>query len=137
MSIESRVQKISAASKRAGEHNDCVVKAISLAARMPYREALNVCSSAGRKPRGGCSTKLATEVLEARGYKVEEHSPLQKSGSRYTPVTIGEFCKRGYWIARVSGHAFPIVNGVVYDWTAGRRHRIETVWKITKPRISK
>ena len=59
---------------------------------------------------------------------------VQKNGSRYTPLTIGDKLKGGYFLAFVSRHVLGVVNGTVFDWTEGRRHHITEAWKVTRSR---
>lgn len=124
---------------RAGfnERADCSVMATAIAARMPYEEAHTLLATAGRRKGKRFTTSLVLPHLEAKGYKVEAVENLkQKNGSAYTPKTIGNRLKRGYYMVWIKGHVFAVVNGVVEDWTQGRQHRITRAVKITKPRAS-
>lgn len=121
-------------SSKMRESGDCTVKALALAAKIPYIEAHTALSLRGRKYRRGCST--AVQVVQAAsdlGYKMEYIPNLiQPNGSRYTPKTIGRVLAKGRYIVRSQGHAFAVVNGNVLDWTNGRKHRILEAWKVTK-----
>ncbi len=80
-------------------------------------------------------TSRAHDTIREMGFKLEFVSNLrQKSGSRYTPKTIGDRLKRGYYLCHCKGHIFAVVNGVVEDWTQGRQHRITTAYKVTRAR---
>ena len=121
--------------KKLNETNDCVVIAIAIAARMTYEKAHGICQYQGRKNGKGIVTTYALEHLEKMGFNVEKVKNLrQKNGSRYTPKTIGNKLKRGYYIVRKKTHAFAVVNGTVEDWTSGRQHHIKDAFKITRKR---
>lgn len=124
-------------SRKQGERNDCTVIATAIAFRLSYATAHRLMQKAGR--RKGCGVwyeEKAVPVLQKAGLVVEEldeEKIRQPNGSRYTAKTIGKLCKRGYYVAICSGHAFAVVNGEVLDWTQGRRHIVNTVLKCTKP----
>jgi len=119
--------------KKLNETNDCVVIAVAIAARMTYEKAHGICEYQGRKIGKGIATEYVLQHLEKIGFKVEKVKNLvQKNGSRYTPKTIGERLKRGYYIVRKNSHAIAVVNGTVEDWTNGRQHHIKDAYKITR-----
>lgn len=121
--------------KKLNEANDCVVIAVAIAARMTYEKAHGICEYQGRRIGKGIPTSYVLRHLEKIGFKVEKVKNLrQKNGSRYTPKTIGDRLKRGYYIVRKNSHAMAVVNGVVEDWTNGRQHHIKDAYKITRIR---
>jgi len=121
--------------KKLNESNDCVVIAIAIAARMTYEKAHGICEFQGRKKGKGIHTEHVLKHLKVIGFKIEKVKNLrQKNGSRYTPKTIGDRLKRGYYIIRKNRHAIAVVNGVVEDWTSGRQHHIKDAFKITRIR---
>jgi len=118
---------------RLGEHNDCAVKAVALTCRVPYGVAHVTLKQLGRSNGRGTPIFMTEEAIEKLGYEmVELKRNRQPGGSRYTPKTIGERLKRGYWLCRVRHHIFAVVNGMVLDWTDGRQHRIERIYRVTK-----
>lgn len=133
---KAKYERMSRLSSSMGEYNDCVPKAIALAARIPYSEALAICALAGRRKGRGVSTETALQVLELKHptIRVDVTRPEQPNGSRYTMTTIGKVCQRGYYIAVVDGHAAAVINGEVCDWTEGRRNRVKRLYRITKTR---
>lgn len=133
-----KYESICRASDRHEESNDCSVKAIAIAARVPYKTAHQVLSRLGRRPHQGVVLSTIYTALRYLGVEIERHlAPRQKNGSRYTMSTIGKYCRRGYWIALTCDHAAAIVNGEVEDWTESRRHRVLAVIKVTVPRGSR
>jgi hypothetical protein len=129
---------VAAASNKMGESNDCSVKAVSIACRVPYNKAHDALKAEGRQTRRGARPTQILRSVEALGCVHEGIiNPRQPNGSRYTMSTIGKLCKRGYWMALVNGHIAAVVNGQVEDWTEGRRHQVLAVWKVSVPRGSR
>jgi hypothetical protein len=121
--------------KQLNETNDCSVFAIAIACRLSYKKAHEVMESFGRKRRKGVDTFTIMRAAQWLGFELTAVKNLkQKSGSRYTPKTIGEKLKRGYHLAFVHRHVLGVVNGTVYDWTEDRNHRITEAYKITRKR---
>jgi hypothetical protein len=141
--------QVKAEAEAMGETNDCVVRAISIAAQLPYNEAHTICARAGRKPRHGMHTRRAIEVLnQLDNYHTDMIVPRKPGGGRYTVKTIGRAFPRGRYVCVVSGHALAIVDGEVCDWTNGRQHRVKFMFKVEnsnapasvetpKPRVAK
>ena len=121
--------------KQMNERRDCSVKAIAIACRLTYKSAHITLQQLGRKNGKGASTPLILSAARVAGFEVTPVTRLrQKSGSKFTPKTIGGKLKRGYYLAFVNGHVISVVNGVVHDWTAGRNHHINEVYKVTRKR---
>lgn len=122
-------------SRLPNETNDCSVVAVAVACRLDYKKAHTACAAMGRKNRGGMTQMNILITIRQLGFDLEGVTKLyQKNGSKFTPKTIGNKLKRGYYIAFVKGHVLPVVNGEVIDWTSGRNHRILNAYKVTKTR---
>lgn len=124
------------ASNSIRENKDCAVVAVSVVGRMSYFDAHALLKSFGRRNRKGTRFHSQTKpALESAGYEV---TPVkrnrQPNGSCYTPKTIGDKLKKGYFLCRCKGHIFAVVNGKVEDWTDGRKHRITEIWQVKKKR---
>lgn len=130
----AKFERLCNTSKRIGESNDCMVKAMAIAGRMTYNEAHLIAQKAGRKKREGTNWLSAVYLMKQQGYAIEYIIPLQPNGSKYTPKTIGKRYPKGYYICITSNHAFALHNGEVCDWTNGRKHRIIEVVKVVKTR---
>lgn len=92
------------------ERNDCVVRALAIAADLPYMTAHAFCSAQGRKPGGGMYDAPAIAALEAAGLR-QEPSP----GS----ITLARFRDqhpRGRYVIFVRGHTLAVVDGHFHDW---------------------
>lgn len=121
--------------KQLNEKNDCAVIAFAIVMRTTYKAAHELCASIGRRVRGRTYTSHAYGAIAALGFVLEPVANLrQASGSRYTPKTIGDKLKRGYYLCYCNGHVFAVVNGTVEDWTQGRRHHITSAYKVTRTR---
>ena len=121
--------------KQMNERNDCSVMALAITCRLTYKRAHEIMAYFGRRPRKGANTFSILSAAKSLGFEVTAVNNLvQGSGCGYTVNTIGEKCKSGYYMAFVNGHVLGVVNGDVYDWTEGRRHRIKEVYKITRKR---
>lgn len=116
------------------ETKDCAVIALSIVGRVSYYDAHAVLKSFGRRPRKGTQFYSQTKpALESMGFELTKvKRDRQKSGSCYTPKTIGEKLKKGYFLCRCKGHIFAVVNGKVEDWSDGRKHRITEIWQVKK-----
>ena len=132
-----RYQKIKNAKHREikKETNDCFVIATSIVCRMTYKAAHELCAKYGRKEGRGLHTQPILRAVESMGFSVEPVKRLkQKNGSKFTPKTIGDKLKRGYYLCFCRGHVFAVVNGDVEDWTEGRKHFIKSAYKIVRKR---
>ena len=125
------------------DRNNCAVIATSIVARVPYNVAYNKYKEFGRKNGRGVYTPIIHNVINQLGCELTEITnkngkPLkQKNGYNYTVNTIAERLKHGYYLVCVKDHCLAVVNGVVEDWTEGRRHRVESVYRVTVPRGSR
>lgn len=127
-----------AASGKMGETNDCSVKAVSIACRVPYNVAHDVLRKMGRKHgRGVRMVQIGAAMLELDCTFGTEKHPRQSNGSRWTAASIGRGYPRGYFIVEFRGHVAAMINGVVQDWTDGRRHQVTGVYRVTVPRGSR
>ncbi len=122
--------------KQLEETNDCVIIAISIAARMTYKEAHDICKYQGRINKKRMCTTPALDQLKVIGFKVEQVDRLlQKNGNMFTSKTIGDKLKHGYFICLTRDPAFAVVNGDVEDWTQGRKYVVLEAYKITRRRV--
>ncbi len=119
--------------KAQNETNDCSVIALSIACRTTYKAAHEAMREVGRKNRKGMVTSGILIAVQQAGFKIEGVKKLrQKSGSKFTPKTIGDKLKRGYYLCFSNNHVFAVVNGDIEDWTNNRQHRINEAYKITR-----
>ena len=113
-----------------GEANDCTVKALALVSGMEYKYCHTLLAKHGRPRRSGPSWAQFYRAVSAMGLWKKEYQVKSK-----TLTTLERELKnvKGRFLVETSGgrHVCAIVNGVVEDWTAGRRHRVLRVWKVS------
>ena len=125
-----------------GEANDCTVKAISIACQIPYREAHQYLASLGRRKGRGWYWKTHVRGNRLISGYIDN---LKRIGFEYEQVdfhsrTVSQIereLRSGHYLVQVNGHALALVDGKVEDWTAGRKHHVKQVFKITNPRLHK
>ena len=112
--------------------NNCTVVTTAIAANVPYGKAFNLLKSLGRKTGKGVPFALIDKhVFKELGYKLIEQGDLFTSWGTVSTITT-KLPSKGTFIAYVSGHVLTIRDGVVMDWTEGRRHRIKRVYQVVK-----
>ena len=106
---------------------NCTVLALAYSVNISYQEAFELAKQAGRKDNKGFHSKkliaYANKTLKgSRFYKIKR-----------SPITVQKFCKKyphGSYYVRKRGHAYAIVDGVVYDKLQPKpRERILEAWK--------
>lgn len=120
---------IQAVSNSIGEKNDCGVVAVALVTGCGYNEAHRQLKLEGRR-RHGCSKRwMYDAVLKRIGYEREDVTDYWKRRAK-TIISFGRVVDRHSYMVHISGHVLAVTNGQVHDWTKGRRHRIQKVYKI-------
>jgi len=110
-----------------GETNDCAVKAIAQVAGISYEKAHNLCRHHGRIGRKGTNTRGVTiPALESLGFELEDVYVGR--------LTIGNLClpKDQIYVVLTSSHIIGYRDGKALDYTAGGRHRVKRVIKLTR-----
>lgn len=115
--------------QQAGHSGFCAPMAIAAVSGFPALEVAEYmeCEGLRRHKRAGCTIKAILDTLQGLGLKWQEIP----RGEWKTPVSIEDNPKRGAYMVFTKGHVFAVVNGRVLDWTAGRRHRVLNVIKIS------
>jgi len=128
--------KVCAASRAMGEDNDCVVMALSMVLDEPYEKMHRILQAHGRKPKQGASWGIICRILRQYGITPQltiVNKRNSKGGlSKYTAKTIGQRFPYGVFLMDYQGsHVAALIHGRVYDWTAGRRHRIAGLVRVS------
>ena len=134
--------------------NFCTVVASSVAFDLPFNLVHKLYSEHGRKLRTGLMPDKTDEMIlklaEITGYKVSCFSLDRKHKyltgfSRWvdnkgeiltqlrhnlTPNNAETYLPLGNYILGVRRHVLGVENGIVQDWTQGKKHKINRVWKI-------
>ena len=105
--------------------NACGVIAIAIATNKTFGEVHAIFKRLGRKNKQGVTTWQMQKVLHILGFKIVKLSEWK--GKTCTTLTLP---RKDNYIALTSGHALAVKFGLIKDWTDGRRHRIQQVWKI-------
>ncbi len=115
------------------ERQDCAVIAVALTCQTTYETAWKTLAKFGRVSGKGTIFHLMTApAVTALGFKLSYMENRQKSGSRYTPRSVGKAFPKGYFLCRVKGHIFAVVDGKVLDHSEGRCRRIKEIYQVTK-----
>ncbi len=111
------------------DRNDCVVRALANASNMTYKEALYICTAAGRK--SGCGMRPSVWLP-----LFEQHVGLEKSEYLSGFGSIKSLSKKltqrgGIYVVQVRGHIAVFKDGQWLDWLeSNRMHRVKSVWKV-------
>ncbi len=115
-------KKMTRKSKKAGEKNDCAVKAVAIVANADYDEVHAIMAELGRKDGKGTPFEIIWETLRRLGVWVgpKDHAAVRYAKTvRYLPAAL----PKGRWLVYTRGHILAVVDGEVKDWTEGRRHQ--------------
>lgn len=122
-----RFAQVSTESRKFNEKSDCAVKAVAIACSVDYAKAHALLKKLGRQNRRGTMTHTTLKAIHELGFKAVPQ-PLDRLPR--TVKTIAPALKGGTYLVKTRGHILAVVDGQTEDWTAGRRHRPVSVWKI-------
>jgi hypothetical protein len=112
--------------------NTCTVVTTAIAANVPYGRAFNLLKSFGRETGKGVPFALIDrQVFRELGFKLIKQGDFNTRWGTVSTITK-KLPSKGTFIAYVRGHVLTIRDGVVMDWTEGRRHRIRNVYQVVK-----
>jgi hypothetical protein len=97
----------------AGDHNDCSVRALALAACVDYTVAFDACARVGRKQGHG----IYPEVMYRAILEFASAVPYLKPR-----ISLARFVAAnplGHFILFVRGHFLALCDGIVFDWDKG------------------
>ena len=115
------------------DKNDCTVRALANAASMPYTDAHATLKKYGRKNKHGCAFPIFSAAYGENGFSLmgvfgttgaaKYYNACVKKVSLDVPhfkgMTVGraidELLQVGRYIVLISGHAFAVVNGKIFD----------------------
>ena len=123
------------------EANDCSVKALAITGNLQYKQAQETLAKAGRIKRRGVNSIIIHRAYTGAGLSLVGVFGLSRwnNGTRMacenTPIlkgcTLGSFAKmhsKGSYVAIVTGHAVPVIDGIIADDTpAGKRVHVAYV----------
>ena len=112
------------------ETNDCTVKALAIVAQVPYIKAHDHMAKNGRRFRKGWRGHVPALM------GIYEKLSLKAKATMTTAKTMKQFEEQcdptKTYCVFTRGHIVAVRNGKVQDWTAGRRHRPQFVFEITR-----
>lgn len=121
---------VSVSSKEMGEKSDCAVKAAAIATGVEYDRTHLEFAKAGRRRNSGTARHITEKAVKALGFKlIDVTAQVRRAGGK-TVRTAERVLGAGSYLVGVSGHLLCIKNGRVEDWSAGRQHRVQLVWKV-------
>jgi len=128
-----------------GKTGDCVVRAVAIAADLPYAEVYTALADANARTRSrakGFGKRSARNGVSVRGVAFKRY--MQSIGWQWTPtMLIGSGCKihlvenelpKGRLIVSLSRHYTAVIDGVIHDTFNPQRG--STVWYKTGPGIT-
>ena len=114
------------------EERDCCVRAIAIAANIPYAEAHSMLAAHGRIDNH--RTQRFVFLMDV-WKKIGQYKIFRVQGGG----TLNQFMNEdapGRFIVRIRGHAFAVVNGTIHDMLlSGGRCRIKQIWKFNEEGI--
>lgn len=115
-------------SKYYKDSNHCTVVGLAVACKVSYGKAFNTFKKLGRIT--GRGTHKGTQIMAFRdlGYELEKVDCQAKTVTTLTK----HLPSVGQYIAYVRGHMLSVDDGIVKDWSDGRRHRILAVYQVVK-----
>jgi len=112
--------------------DDCVVRAIAIAAKKDYKEvydALKTRMGKGKSPRNGIHKKIYHEYIISLGFKWE---PYMGIGTGCTIIMNKQDLPVGTYICRLSKHLSCISNYTIFDTFDPSREGMRCVYGIYK-----
>lgn len=112
-----------------GERNDCTVIALSIAAGVDYATAHEAMRLEGRRNCRGVYLGQQSRALARLGRKLVS---VRMPTARTVTTLERALPSRGIFWAYTTGyrHVLACRAGKVLDWSAGRRHRIEEIYRV-------
>ena len=116
-------------SRLKNENKDCAVRAVSIATDYEYDSAHYVFQLCGRRPRKGTPWEVTEKAVRLLEHRMIDVTHQFESRTVRTLEREMRWVK-GKFLVRVYRHVLPVVDGRVFDWTKGRRHRVKAVYKL-------
>jgi hypothetical protein len=111
------------------DNNFCTVIALAVCCNVGIGKAYHAMKRAGRKDRKGAVYHVTYSALHALGYREKVvhniYGVQVRSITKHLP-------NKGMFMVHVKGHVLAVRDGVILDWTEGRRHKVLMVNEIVK-----
>lgn len=128
------------------EKNDCAVKAVAVVCNVAYDEAWTALNKLGRKTGKGTPREMTRKAIEDFGFKIElvdlesvkatypkPHSGLKNITTHHHerfPEAWGTERKLNNTLLFSKGHVSAFKDGVLHDWSVGRKLHVWQMWHI-------
>lgn len=126
-----------------GETNDCGVKAISLAGRIPYDQAHAMAAAKGRKAKACMWRSDIKACIEATGKKLTRidpreiiatypgvHGRVLKSITTHHPRRFAKVWPKGTFLLFQSGHVSVVIDGTLHDWAVNNAKIVTEIYRV-------
>lgn len=130
---------------RLGERNDCAVRAISIACKVPYTKVHEMLAARGRKTGKGTFRYDTMAVINQLGYHAkyiyadDMLATYPNGGKGYKNITShhperlpGVWKNGKTYLFFTKGHALAVVDGLNHDWSKGKSLRVTSIVEIVK-----
>lgn len=115
-------------SRRPRQSNDCTVRALAIAAGVPYDSAYDLLKKLGRK--SGVGFRLGDWLID-QSWATKLPFPAVKGQRRMNPDSFAQTFPGGVFICKTAKHVYCVLDGVVQDTVENDPMRcIYTAWKI-------
>lgn len=118
------------------EAQDCAIMSIATilgGTEMDYYRVHAKFAAMGRKPRTGVRVEMIMRVMVELGIQHDHGVTYKATPELLQPKTVKKatgIYREGKYLFFVKAHVLACVDGVVYDWTRNRHHRIQGIWRI-------
>ena len=120
------------------ENNDCTVVATALVCNAKYEDAHAALKKYGRVKGKGAGPHIYLKACSDLGVKTRwlEWSEIcelaRRNGARYltSNSVVRALPPKGKYLIRTHSHLAAVVDGVMEDWTEGRRFRVKQMWEV-------
>lgn len=118
-----------ATSKRKAQRNDCTVRALAIARKLPYDTAYDILKAAGRVSGRGFDF---AQWINDQPWATKLSFPAVKGKRRMTPAQFCQDYPAGVYILRAAKHVIAVCDGVLHDTFENSPDRcIYGAWRIT------
>ena len=115
------------------ETNDCTVRTLTAVTGLPYDVCHAQLKKQGRKNRKGCHWYIeGPKAAKALGFTMTRLARNEFRAKTMITAERDSSISSGNYAVLVQGHVAGLVDGQLIDWSAGRRHRIQAVYAVTK-----
>lgn len=116
-----------------GETNDCTVRALTASTGLDYDVCHAQLKKQGRKNRKGVHWIVeGPKAAKALGFTMRQMDRSEYRAKTMITAERDRAFRSGNFAVLVRGHVAALVDGKVIDWSAGRRHRIQAVYEVTR-----